>query len=81
MPIWPDAARWAVEVHHNGSYDDAMVLMRNQAVELEASVIVPLDVFQNTTEIGQPGPEMTYIKGRMLRCPDKKQKKRHKGNG
>jgi hypothetical protein len=61
-----------VEVHHNGSYDDAMVLMRNQAVELEASVIVPLDVFQNTTEIGQPGPEMTYIKGRMLRCPDKK---------
>ena len=61
-----------VEVHHNGSYDDAMILMRNQAVELEASVIVPLDVFQNTTEIGQPGPEMTYIKGRMLRCPDKK---------
>ena len=25
-----------VEVHHNGSYNDAMILMRNQAVELEA---------------------------------------------
>ena len=58
-----------VEVHHQGSYDEAMILMRNQAVELEASVIVP--VFQNTNEIGQAMPEMTFIKGRMLRCPNK----------
>ena len=60
-----------VEVHHQGSYDEAMILMRNQAVELEASVIVPLDVFQNTNQSAEALPEMTFIKGRMLRCPDK----------
>lgn len=60
-----------VEVHHQGSYDEAMILMRNQAVDLEASVIVPLDVFQNTNQSAEALPEMTFIKGRMLRCPDK----------
>ena len=60
-----------VEVHHQGSYDEAMILMRNQAVDLEASVIVPLDVFQNTNEFGQAMPEITFIKGRILRCPNK----------
>jgi len=60
-----------VEVHHSGSYDEAMIILRNQAVELEASVIVPLDVYQNTMESGKAGPHMTFIKGRMLRCPDK----------
>ena len=49
-----------------------MILMCNQAVELEA-VIVPLDVFQNTTE--RPArPEMTYIKV-MLCCPDKNRRR------
>ena len=60
-----------VEVHHQGSYDEAMIIMRNQAVDLEASVIVPLDLYQNTTETGEAGPEMTFVKGRMLRCPEK----------
>ena len=60
-----------VEVHHQGPYDDAMILMRNQAVELEASIIVPLDMYENTNEMGEAGPEMTFVQGRVLRCPDK----------
>ena len=38
-----------VEVHHYGSYDEALILMRNQAHQLAASVIVPLDIYQDQT--------------------------------
>ena len=36
-----------IEVHHYGSEDEAMILMRNEAVKLEATAIVPLDFYQD----------------------------------
>ncbi len=58
-----------VEVHHNGPYEEAVILMRNQALELDASVIVPLDIYQDKTALGKAAPQTSFIKGRMLRCP------------
>ena len=58
-----------VEVHHFGSYDEALILMRNQAHQLAASVIVPLDIYQDKTVRVDDGGRLNFLKGRMLRCP------------
>jgi len=58
-----------IEVHHNGPYDEAMILAKNKAVELNASLIVPLDAYQNQSTDPAAGPQISFIKGRMLRCP------------
>ena len=58
-----------VEVHHYGSYDEALILMRNQAFQLAASVIVPLDIYQDKTMRIDDAERLNFLKGRMLRCP------------
>ena len=58
-----------VEVHHYGSYDEALILMRNQAHQLAASVIVPLDIYQDKTLRVDDAGRLNFVKGRMLRCP------------
>jgi len=58
-----------VEVHHYGSYEEALILMRNQAHQLAASVIVPLDVYQDKTVSTDEAGRLNFVKGRMLRCP------------
>ena len=58
-----------VEVHHYGSYDEAVILMRNQAHQLSASVIVPLDIYQDKTVRADDAGRLNFMKGRMLRCP------------
>ena len=58
-----------VEVHHYGSYDEALILMRNQAFQLAASVIVPLDIYQDKTLRVDDAGRLNFLKGRMLRCP------------
>ncbi len=58
-----------VEVHHYGSYDEALILMRNQAHQLSASVIVPLDIYQDKTLRVDDAGRLNFLKGRMLRCP------------
>ena len=60
-----------VEVHHYGSYEEALILMRNQAHQLSASVIVPLDIYQDKTVRADDAGRLNFVKGRMLRCPDK----------
>jgi hypothetical protein len=65
-----------VEVHHQGPYDEAMILMRNQAVELAASAIVPLDVYRDKNMSGGKGPQLTFLKGRMVRCPQSAEEKK-----
>ena len=60
-----------VEVHHYGSYDEALILMRNQAYQLAASVIVPLDIYQDQTVRVDDAGRLNFVKGRMLRCPQK----------
>ena len=59
-----------VEVHHYGSYDEAIILMRNQAHQLAASVIVPLDIYQDKTVRVDDYARLNFVKGRMLRCPE-----------
>ena len=58
-----------VEVHHYGSYEEALILMRNQAHQLSASVIVPLDIYQDKTVRADDTGRLNFVKGRMLRCP------------
>ena len=59
-----------VEVHHYGSYEEALILMRNQAHQLSASVIVPLDIYQDKTVSEDESGRLNFVKGRMLRCPE-----------
>lgn len=59
-----------VEVHHYGSYEEALILMRNQAHQLSASVIVPLDVYQDKSTSTDDAGRLNFVKGRMLRCPE-----------
>ena len=65
-----------VEVHHYGSYEEALILMRNQAHQLSASVIVPLDIYQDKTVRADDAGRLNFVKGRMLRCPDKSEEER-----
>ena len=65
-----------VEVHHYGSYDEALILMRNQAHQLSASVIVPLDIYLDKTVRQDDTGRLNFLKGRMLRCPDKSEEER-----
>lgn len=59
-----------VEVHHYGSYEEAIILMRNQAHQLSASVIVPIDIYQDKTVRVDDAGRLNFLKGRMLRCPE-----------
>ena len=43
--------------------------MRNQAHQLAASVIVPLDIYQDKTVRVDDVGRLNFLKGRMLRCP------------
>ena len=65
-----------VEVHHYGSYDEALILMRNQAHQLSASVIVPLDIYQDKSVSTNEAGRLNFVKGRMLRCPEKTEEER-----
>ena len=65
-----------VEVHHYGSYDEALILMRNQAHQLAASVIVPLDIYQDKSASADKIGRLNFVKGRMLRCPEKSAEKK-----
>ena len=65
-----------VEVHHYGSYEEALILMRNQAHQLSASVIVPLDIYQDKTVRADDAGRLNFVKGRMLRCPKKTEEER-----
>ena len=65
-----------VEVHHYGSYEEALILMRNQAHQLSASVIVPLDIYQDKTVRTDDSGRLNFVKGRMLRCPEKSDEER-----
>ena len=58
-----------LEIHHYGYYDDILILARNQAYQLNASVITPLDIYQDTSAARTEKNRANFIKGRMLRCP------------
>ena len=58
-----------VEVHHYGTYDEAVILIRNQAFKMEASVIAPLDAYQDKSPLITEDSRLNFIQGRILRCP------------
>ena len=58
-----------VEVHHYGTYDEAVILIRNQAFKMEASVIAPLDAYQDKSPLITEDRRLNFIQGRILRCP------------
>ncbi len=64
-----------VEVQHFGSYNEAITIIKNQAFELKASVIVPIDTYQEKKDINQKRGQLNFVKGRMLKCPNKSKKK------
>ena len=58
-----------VEVHHYGTYDEAVILIRNQAFKMDASVIAPLDAYQDKSPLIAEDSRLNFIQGRILRCP------------
>ena len=58
-----------IEVHHYGTYDEAVILMRNQAFKMNASVIAPLDAYQDKSPLIADHERLNFIQGRMLKCP------------
>jgi|GEM_PF-418888 hypothetical protein len=58
-----------VEVHHYGTYDEAVILIRNEAFKMDASVIAPLDAYQDKSPLIAEGSRLNFIQGRILRCP------------
>jgi len=58
-----------VEVHHYGTYDEAVILIRNEAFKMDASVIAPLDAYQDKSPLIATDSRLNFIQGRILRCP------------
>ena len=58
-----------VEVHHYGTYDEAVILIRNEAFKMDASVIAPLDAYQDKSPLIAEDSRLNFIQGRILRCP------------
>ena len=58
-----------VEVKHYGTYDEAVILIRNQAFKMDASVIAPLDAYQDKSPLVAEDSRLNFIQGRILRCP------------
>ena len=58
-----------VEVRHYGTYDEAVILIRNQAFKMDASVIAPLDAYQDKSPLIAEENRLNFIQGRILRCP------------
>ena len=58
-----------VEVKHYGTYDEAVILIRNQAFKMDASVIAPLDAYQDKSPLIAEDSRLNFIQGRILRCP------------
>ncbi|MBT3655622.1 MAG: hypothetical protein HN538_05085, partial [Alphaproteobacteria bacterium] len=52
-----------VEVHHYGTYDEAVILIRNQAFKMEASVIAPLDAYQDKSPLITEDSRLNFIQG------------------
>ena len=59
-----------VEVHHYGTDDEALILMRNEAVKLSATAIVPLDFYQDKSQTREMNEKLSFMKGRVVTCPD-----------
>lgn len=60
-----------IEVHHYGSEDEAIILMRNEAVKLNATSIVPLDFYQDKSHLSETDKKLSFMKGRIVTCPEK----------
>ena len=56
-----------IEVHHTGSIDDALIILKNEAYRLNTNILVPLTMNQTDTDpIASPNIQ---IEARMMKCP------------
>ena len=56
-----------IEVLHNGTINDALIILKNEAYRLNTNILVPLTMNQTDDDpISSPN---TQIEARMMRCP------------
>ena len=56
-----------IEVHHTGSIDDALIILKNEAYRLNTNILVPLTMKQTDADpIASPNIQ---IEARMMKCP------------
>ena len=56
-----------IEVHHTGSIDDALVILKNEAYRLNTNILVPLTM--NQTDADPVASPNIQIEARMMKCP------------
>ena len=56
-----------IEVHHTGSIDDAVVILKNEAYRLNTNILVPLTM--NQTNANPTASPNIQIEARMMKCP------------
>ena len=54
-----------IEMHHRGSMDDAITLLKNEAFRLNSTLLLPLQMNSERTD----DHSITTIEARMLTCP------------
>ena len=56
-----------IEVHHTGSIDDALIILKNEAYRLNTNILVPLKM--NQTDADPIASPNIQIEARMMKCP------------
>lgn len=56
-----------IEVHHTGSIDDALIILKNEAYRLNTNILVPLTM--NQTDADPIASPNIKIEARMMKCP------------
>ena len=56
-----------IEVHHTGSIDDALIILKNEAYRLNTNILVPLTM--NQTDADPIASANIQIEARMMKCP------------
>ena len=55
-----------IEVHHTGSIDDALIILKNEAYRLNTNILVPLTM--NQTDADPIASPNIQIEARMMKC-------------
>jgi hypothetical protein len=58
----------AIEITHNGTIDDALIILKNEAHRLNTNVLVPISMDQTQTK---SYASEIQIEARMMKCPIK----------
>ena len=56
-----------IELHHTGSLEDALIVLRNETHRMNSNLLLPIKVSRTTSE--EAGLEDISFKAQMMRCP------------